>query len=146
MRNFFRRKLVLAFVLLLTTGLASFAQESAGGAYGKFKSESEFYYIDIPLEKVYPHSLGYMVAYRSGMSLKRAYLPATWFEKAAGKAQLVKIRSGAEWPHLVVYYKSGQFSHAILYVRESIGHESWGYIPSSVNLKEEFNVEELKVP
>lgn len=122
------------------------AQESAGGAFGKFKNESEFYYVNVPIERVYPHQLGYLVMYRFGDGLKRAYLPHTWFSKAAGKAQLVRISSGNVWPYLVVYYRNKEFSHAVLYVHSNFGHESWGTIPAHSDLSRHFDTEELHVP
>lgn len=139
-----RLSLVLLFVSLATLPLC--AQDAAGDGTPKFKNESEFYYVNIPIEKIYRHNLGYVVLYCVGTKLKKAYLPDNWFEKAAGKAQLVSIKTGNVWPYLVVYYKNGSYSHAILYIRESLMHPSWGSIPGNPDLSSEFEVEELSVP
>ncbi len=136
--------LVLLFVSLAASPL--FSQETAGDGSPKFKNESEFYYVNIPIEKVYRADLGYVVLYRAGTKLKKAYLPDKWFQKAAGKAQLVSIKHGNVWPYLVVYYKNGSYSHAILYIRENLRHPSWGSIPGNPDLSDEFEVEELTVP
>lgn len=139
-----RLALVLLFVSLASLPL--FAQDAGATGTPQFKNESEFYYVNIPIEKVYRHTLGYVVLYRAGTKLKKAYMPDSWFEKAAGKAQLVTIKTGNVWPYLVVYYKNGSYSHAILYIRENLMHPSWGSIPGNPDLSEEFAVEELSVP
>jgi hypothetical protein len=109
--------------------------------------ESGYYYVNVPVEKVYPYRKGYVVLYRKGVNqMARAYLPLEWFTATAGKGDLIRLRSGTSWPYLTVYYKDGAFSHVRLYVRREAGHETWGNIPLTVNIDDRFeNVDDLKL-
>jgi hypothetical protein len=109
--------------------------------------ESEFYYHSVDIEKIYQYRSGYVVLYRQGVNkLVRAYIPHEWFNGGAGKADMVFQEPGRTWPHLSVYYKSGEFSHVRLYVRKAKTHETWGLVPNTVNLDEYFEgVEEIKL-
>ncbi|MDR2103182.1 MAG: hypothetical protein LBP42_03650 [Treponema sp.] len=109
--------------------------------------KSEYYYVSVPIERIYPYSKGYVVTYRKGISgLATVYLPIEWFSTAAGKGELISMGAGSTWPHLTVYYKSGQFSHVRLYVRRESRHEIWGNVPQNVNLDEHFeNVDDIKL-
>jgi hypothetical protein len=127
---------VLAFVL---GGLAPvLAQED---------NKSDYYYVNVPIDKVYPYRRGYVITYRKGVNQQvRAYLPVEWFSDAAGKGELIYQGTGADWPHLTVYYKNGEFSHVRLYLRRDRGHETWGNVPLEVNIDEKFdNVTDLKL-
>jgi hypothetical protein len=109
--------------------------------------ESEYYYVNVPVEKIYPYRKGYVVAYRKGVNqLARAYLPVEWFTDAAGTGELIYIGPGTAWPYLTVYYKNGEFSHVRLYARRDRGHSTWGNVPLSVNIDDQFeNIEDLKL-
>jgi hypothetical protein len=108
------------------------------------ENQSEFFYYNVPIERVYPYRRGYVVKYRKGsMGMGTTYLPREWFNTAGGKGDLIYLDPGPKWPYLTVYYKAGQFSHVRLYLFRNRGHESWGNIPLGVNLDEQFdNVEE----
>lgn len=133
---------LLAFFCVLPV----FAQKSAQESSKSGEAWSEYYYVNVPLEKVYPHRLGYMVTYRKGGSqISRAYLPQKWFSRAGEKGEIIKLDGGADWPYLIVYYKNGAFSHVRLFVRNSFSHPSWGSLPAGVPGDEKFDVEELKL-
>jgi hypothetical protein len=110
-------------------------------------NESEYYYVNVPLERIYPSRKGYVVAYRKGVNqIARAYLPEEWFTDSAGKGEIITLGPGNSWPYLTVYYKDGEFSHVRLYVRRERSHETWGSVPSNVNIDEHFeNVDDLKL-
>ncbi|MDR2747526.1 MAG: hypothetical protein LBB77_08785 [Treponema sp.] len=102
--------------------------------------ESEYFYYNVPIERVYPYRRGYVVKYRKGsMGVATTYLPREWFNDAASKGDLIYLSPGPKWPYLAVYYKGGQFSHVRLYLRRDRDHESWGNIPLGVNLDEHFD-------
>ncbi len=122
------------------------AQDSAGSGATKGENWSSYYYVNVPLEKVYPHRLGYVISYRKGgAELGTAYLPMKWFEEAGGKGDLVNLDAGANWPYLTVYYKDGAFSHVRLFVRKNLNHLSWGNIPQGAQIDEKFDLEDLKL-
>jgi hypothetical protein len=109
--------------------------------------QSEFYYVSVPLERVYPYRKGYVIQYRKKVNqLATTYIPLEWFEGTAGKADLIRISSGTYWPHLTIYYKNGEFSHIRLYVRRELTHETWGSIPAGVNIDDRFeNIDTIKL-
>lgn len=97
-----------------------FAQEPAKAEAVDIKPEnsSAYYYVNVPLEKVYRTGLGYMILYRKGANeLGQAYLPVKWFEKSAGKGELIRMEGGKQWPYLSIYYKEGKVDHVRLFVR-----------------------------
>ena len=112
------KKIMLLVVLAtLILGGSLFAQQQS-----KFK-ESEYYYYNVPIEKIYAHRLGYMVLYRKGVNqMARTFLPEGWFTEVGGKGELVGLGTGKEWPSMAIYYKNGEFSHVRLRVRRSRSH------------------------
>jgi hypothetical protein len=136
------KKLVFAaiFVVFLAVGLPVFAQNQ------KDERDSEYYYVNITLEKVFPYRKGYVVQYRKGQfGYGRAYLPAEWFTDAGSKGEVIPLPAGKVWPTLTIYYKNGEFSHVRLYVHRLPTHQSWGNIPQGVNIDKEFDAIETIV-
>jgi len=137
------KKLVFfaVFTVLLVAGSPIFAQDD------KKKHDSEFYYKNVGLERIYPYRNGYAVQYRRGINrLEMAYLPIEWFTTSAGKGEIITLPSGRAWPSLTVYYKNGEFSHVRLYVHHLASHQTWGTIPQNVNLDSRFeNIEDLRL-
>lgn len=100
--------------------------------------ESDYYYVNTTIEKIFPYRKGYVVQYRRSLTtFGRVYLPVEWFTDAASKGELIRLSPGKEWPSLTIYYKDGEFSHVRLYVRPNT-HESWGSIPLNVDLDSYF--------
>jgi len=137
------KKLAIAaiFVVFLVIGSSVFAQDNHK------EQQSEYYYKNISLEKIYPYRNGYIVQYRRGINtIDKAYLPMAWFTNSAGKGEIVTLPQGKAWPSLSIYYKNGEFSHVRLYVHRLQTHQTWGVIPQGVNIDSSFeNVEELKL-
>ena len=131
---------LLIILAVLCQGTALFAQES------KYK-ESEYYYFNFSIERIFSHRLGYMVVYRKGaLQLARTFLPMEWFVDTNGKGELIGLRSGREWPSMSVYYKNGEFSHVRLRARVDRAHSTWGFIPLNYNIDEQFkDIEEVKL-
>jgi hypothetical protein len=135
------RIFIVLIVLLFAVALPVFAQdagseESPSGISPEH--ESDMFYVNIPIEKVYPYQKGYVVVYRNNNQLAETYIPIEWFSGSNGKADLIQMGTGKRWPYLTVFYQSGEFSHLRLYVRKDIGHESWGNIPGGVNIDNRF--------
>jgi hypothetical protein len=130
------KKLVFAaiFIVSLAVVLPVFAQSQ------KDERDSEFYYVNVTLEKVFPYRKGYVVQYRKGLAqFGRVYLPAEWFTDVNSKGEIITLPAGTVWPSLSVYYKNGEFSHVRLYIHRLPSHESWGFIPQSVDIEKEFD-------
>jgi len=135
------KKLVIAavFVVFLVIGSSVFAQDNLKD------KQSEYYYKNITLERIYPYRTGYVVQYRKGINqMDKAYLPMSWFTSSAGKGEIVTLPNGNVWPSLSIYYKNGEFSHVRLYVHHLDSHQTWGTIPQDINLDSTFaGVEKL---
>jgi hypothetical protein len=138
------KKLVffVVFIVFLAAGSPVFAQQD-----DKKKHDSEYYYKNVGLERIYPYQNGYAVQYRRGINrLEMLYLPIEWFTSSAGKGEIITLPKGKAWPSLTVYYKNGEFSHVRLYVHHLASHHTWGTIPQNVNLDDRFeNVEEVRL-
>jgi len=125
------KKIILCFVLFSICLMPIAAQ-----AHGI--SESELYYVNVTIERIYPYTLGYIVLYRgSGYSLYQTYIPREWFVGTDGKAEIVNLRQGREWPSMTVYYLRGEFSHVRLRLRER-AHPTWGLLQPGVNMDAHF--------
>ena len=137
------KKLVFAalFVVFLAVGLPVFAQNQQN------EKDSEYYYVNITLEKIFPYRRGYVVQYKKNFfQYGRLYLPAEWFVDASSKGEIITLPPGKAWPSLTVYYKNGVFSHVRLYVHHVPNHESWGSIPQNAALDDKFdNVDSVKL-
>ncbi|MDR1031199.1 MAG: hypothetical protein LBL76_10060 [Treponema sp.] len=142
--------LSMIFCIAVVTVLPLMAQEeeSSGG--------SPYYYVNVPVERVYAYRKGYVVAYRTGVlkpGLGYLYLPIEWFadgpraeEESPPKGEVILLGPGKSWPYLTIYRKDGAFSHVRLYVRQERTHESWGGIPLTVNIDDRFEgVEDIKL-
>ncbi len=125
------KKPVAIFVSLVLLILVLAAQASA--------DEPRLYVRTIPLERVYTHSAGYKVVYRSSrLETVETYIPARWFEQGAGIGELVFTQRRAA-PYMQVHYKNGEFSHVRLFVRSNTAHPSWGLLPNRPEVRERFD-------
>ena len=136
------KKLVMIIVLAsLFQGALLFAQTSS-----RFE-ESDYYYFNFTIEKIYIHRLGFMVVYRKNSNFTaRTFIPHDWFHTTDGKGEIIYLGTGREWPSMIVYYQDGEFSHVRLRVRKNRLHETWGVIPLNVNADSFFqDIEEVKL-
>jgi len=139
----FMKKIILAIALMVffTAVTPVFAQQISE------KNQSEYYYVNIPVEKIHLYRSGYIVQYRQGINkIGTLYIPHQWFTSPGGKAEEILLPGGKEWPTLTVYYKEGEFSHLRLYVHRWRGHATWGVVPMTLNLDDRFEgVETLDI-
>jgi hypothetical protein len=136
------KKVIFLVVLLsLCFGGVVFAQQTS-----RTFSESEFYYVNVGIERIFVYRLGYVVLYRRGPTdMARVYIPHEWFTVPGGRrGEMIYLGSGSEWPSMTVYYNQGEFSHVRLRVRQNRSHETWGVVPLNVNIDDRFrDVQEL---
>ena len=132
---------VLVVLITLCVGTFVFAQSQ------QFSRESDFYYFNYPIEKIYTYRLGYMIIYRGTENrLSRTFVLHDWFNTIGEgtKGDIVYLSPGREWPSMTVYFNSGAFSHVRLKLRRDRSHETWGYIPLNMNLDDYFqDIEEV---
>lgn len=140
--------LSVVFCIAMVTVMPIMAQDESSG--------DPYYYVNVPIERVYAYKKGYVVAYRTGVlvpGLAHLYLPIEWFEDGPRveealppKGEVILLGPGNSWPYLAVYYKEGEFSHVRLYIRRERNHASWGGIPLTVNIDDRFEgVEDIKL-
>jgi hypothetical protein len=139
--------LLSAICIAFVTVAPIIAQDEGGG--------SSYYYVNVPIERIYPYRKGYVIDYPTSavLGIARTYIPLEWFEDGPRKetgevprGEIILLGSGKSWPYLTVYYKDGAFSHVRIYVRKERSHESWGGIPLNVNLDDKFaDVTDLKL-
>jgi hypothetical protein len=140
------RKALLRIILFLALAVFSQGDFLSAQTTSQWK-ESEYYYFNYTIEKIYTHRLGYIVVYRRAMNkLERVYIPHEWFNTIGGKGEIVYLGSGPEWPSMIVYYKNGEFSHVRLRLRKYGLHQTWDVVPFDVNIDEFFkDIEEVKM-
>jgi len=139
------RKAILRICLFLA--LTVFSQGDFLSAQTSSWNESEYYFFNYTIEKVFMHRLGYIVVYRMASNrLARVYVPHEWFNDIGGKGEIVYLGSGKEWPSMIVYHKKGEFSHIRLRLRQNRNHESWDVVPFNVDIDKFFEgIEEIKM-
>ena len=132
---------LLALLLIAESGSAVFAQDS------------DFYYFNVNVVKVYPTKLGFMLIYRVGsMTAKELYLPNEWFQvtfdgdgkPVPGQAEIVYGRD-AGYPYMTVFYKAGKFSHLRLFLHTDKSHASYGLLPRDADIESKFQVKEFSI-
>jgi hypothetical protein len=142
--------LSIVFCIAVVTVMPIMAQDESGSG------GTPYFYVNVPIERVYAYKKGYVIAYRTGVVVPgeaHLYLPIEWFEDgpravegAPPKGEVILLGPGNSWPYLTIYYKEGEFSHVRLYIRRERAHESWGGIPLSVNIDDRFEgVEDIKL-
>jgi hypothetical protein len=133
------KKLILASFLLVMI-LPVYAQDNSK------KFTSEYSYKNVYVEKVYPSTEGYIVIYSTPKKMVTVGIPFEWFTEAGGKAEIVRLSKGKDWPSMTVYYKGGNFSHVRLYVHPVRSHSTWGTVPMSADVSGYFeDTEEIKL-
>jgi len=98
-------------------------------------NQSDIFYVNISVDKVYPTGMGYIVQYRgSGNQFHTIGIPQEWFSAAASKAELINLPPGRSWPTMTIFYRDGEFSHVRLYVHRAKSHQTWGNIPMHMDV------------
>jgi len=103
-----------------------------------FSEDANVYYVNVPVERVFPTGKGYIVQYRKGFGVATIGIPNEWFTDAGSKAELITLPRGANWPTMTVFYREGEFSHVRLYVHNTRSHPTWGNVPQSFDVSKYF--------
>jgi hypothetical protein len=126
-----KKQFIALFVILsLMLVLPVFAQNN---------DESDMYYINIPVERIFSTKDGFIIQYRQASSLIGTIgIPHVWFSAAGGKAEMIRLPRGRNWPSMSVFYKNGEFSHVRLYVHHNRGHQTWSTVPQAADVSRYF--------
>ncbi|MDR3021045.1 MAG: hypothetical protein LBU66_09135 [Treponema sp.] len=127
------KKLIIVLILMAVI-VPVFAQNNT-------TSESKAYYINVPVERIYPSAQGYIIQYRRNatLTLGTIGIPNEWFTDAGGRAEIMKLPRGTNWPSMSIFYNDGEFSHVRLYVHRSKAHVTWGSIPMGIDVSRHFS-------
>jgi hypothetical protein len=131
---------IAALALVFSISGALSAQTSNAQAGSKEQSgsavydQSEYYYVNVPLVKVYAHKLGYKVVYKlNSTTIASNYLPMEWFLTYAGKGT-IDYGPGMMFPYMTVYYKNGQFDHVRLHLNSDTNDPSWAIFDQTADV------------
>jgi hypothetical protein len=146
-------KIIFIGALFVTGAIVPLWPQQAEEQAGRSPAyESEFYVVQVPIEKIWVHNKGYAIQYRkTPLVNKMAYLPLSWFVPSAEntgalKGEVVLMGPGKDWPHLCIYYKGGVMDHVRLYVRKETGHITWGNMKPYAEYDKYFeNAGDLKI-
>jgi hypothetical protein len=125
------KKIIFALIFLALI-MPVFSQDNS-------RNTTDMYYINVPIEKIYQTGQGYVILYRKGTNqIGTVSIPYEWFTDSAGRAEMMRLPSGPDWPTMSVFYKSGEFSHVRVYVHRLSGHRTWGLFPGNVDTRQYF--------
>lgn len=106
-------------------------------------SESDLYYVNRPIIRVFTHRLGYCVIYRtSNLGMAQACVPYSWFKPQDGRAQL-QLVSGRIDPYISLYTRDGAFDHVKLALPKSEQHSVWSFLKAPSDYDHLFDIEEI---
>lgn len=112
-------------------------------------SNSDFYVLQVPIEKIYSTPKGYLIEYRkNGLRMNSILLPIEWFTRTAAttealKGEMVRLINGKFFPYMTIYYKDGKTDHVRVFIRD-VNHRTWGSkLPPNVNIDEISNIEDI---
>jgi hypothetical protein len=146
MENMKKISFVWVFAMLIVGFPAAsvFSQDAAGPV-----DNSEFYAMQVFIEKIYAEPNGYFIEYRrNGLGRNSVIIPKSWFTKKVGsaeplKGEMVRMNGGNIGPYMTIYYKDGKTDHVRLYVREN-SHKTWGSgVPPSANFDNVDAIEDI---
>ena len=101
---------------------------------------SSMYYVNVRVERIYPSVEGYIVQYlKNNSQIAIIGIPMEWFIDAAGRAELLQLPAGKNWPTMSVFFVDGEFSHLRLYVHRVKSHVTWGAVPQGADLARYFS-------
>jgi hypothetical protein len=124
----------LVFIGFIVLSILPVAAQNQGG-----NTYNDFYYVNVPVDKVFIYSKGYVVSYRqTSHSSAQAYIPYEWFRIDSRKAELLSLPNGKTLPSMTVFYKGGKFYSVRLYVSKRPTDDTWGFIPFSTNIDDRF--------
>jgi len=132
-----KKLIIVAIFLALITPV--FAQSISE------ENSSDMYYVNIPVERIYPTGKGYIVQYRKTVGLGTIGIPNEWFTDAASKAELITLPPGTNWPTITVFYREGEFSHVRLYVHRSRAHPTWSNAPQGADVSRYFEADTIVI-
>ena len=90
--------------------------------------ESEVYYVNSQILKIYPHSKGYYVVYRrAGSGSGEVFIPLEWFSSAENKADIALINTRIN-PYVSFFIRDGKCEYLRISAPRDLGSQVWGLL------------------
>ena len=132
-----KKSMLLSLAFILVFGIFA-AIPAASEA-----KQSEYYYVNVKILKIFPCKLGYYVIYRrAGLQTGEFYIPQKWLDRRDSRAVLNLTEQNVD-PYLSVVMKSGEFDHIRIVASKDITHPTWGQINQSTVPDDKFGIEKL---
>jgi hypothetical protein len=126
------KKLIVVFIFMAVISPV-FSQNNSRDTSGNM------HYFNVPIERIYYAGEGYVIQYRKGVNqLGTIGIPYAWFTEAGGKAEILKLPGGTNWPSMSVFYRDGEFSYVRLYVHREKRHLTWSVVPQGADVSRHF--------
>ncbi|MEL3905934.1 MAG: hypothetical protein P1P65_02735 [Treponema sp.] len=123
------RLLLLCTVLIGAVSVFPLAAES---------KESEVYYVNTQLLKIFPHPKGYYVIYRrAGLGTGEAFIPLEWFSPKENKADITFINTRIN-PYLSFFIRDGKCEYIRVSAPRDLKSSIWGLLPQPQQYDEKF--------
>jgi hypothetical protein len=130
-----KKKLLLLISLVFALGIFAALPAAA--------SPSEYYYINAPILKIFPHRLGYYVIYRRvGSQIGEAFIPLKWLQPKDQRAVL-NLTTAYINPYLTFVMHNGEFDHVCITAAKDTNNATWGVLTSGTQYNDNFNIEKL---
>lgn len=132
-----KKSMLLSLAFILVFGLFA-AIPAASEA-----KQSEYYYVNVKILKIFPCKLGYYVIYRrAGLQTGEFYIPQKWLDRRDSRAVFNLTNQNVD-PYLSIMMKNGEFDHVRIVASKDITHPTWGQINQGEVPADKFNVEKL---
>lgn len=127
--------LILAFMVLFSF----FAAIPAAA------EESDMYYVNAQILKIFPHREGYYVIYRrAGLKTGEAFIPKAWLDRRDQRA-VFNLVDGKINPYLSFMMKDGKFDHVRIMASRDLKHPTWGVMNQGTEINDRFKIEALEL-
>lgn len=106
---------------------------------------SDYYVTSLVISQIAIGDYGYKVTYLNGRGkLHTAFIPHSWFQKAAGMGELIETWDSAA-PFMQVYYKNGVFDHVRLFVIPTYNNVTWTVLTDDEDVESNFQAQDLVI-
>lgn len=105
--------------------------------------ESDMYYVNVQILKIFPLHGGYYVIYRrAGLKTGEAYIPKEWLDRRDQRAVLNLTEQNIS-PYLSIMYKAGEFDHVRIVASKDLDNPTWGNMVERSDQADKFKIEKL---
>lgn len=136
------KKLFLCLFALLFS-LSLFAQTAESE---QSSEEESFYYINVPVLRVFDHKDAYVVHYQKGsMGVGEVFVPKEWFVTSEkNKSRVRPLAKGLE-PYMTVVYLNGSFLKVFLNMPTDRRNTYWSILSKDIDISSKLNKDTLNI-